>query len=365
MLKIDDVSLEKLGFPLAGFPMTTKITPNDDFILNIKPNTTLSMPRSRSMSSLSKNYSKPSQINVSAEEFRSRSRLKKTIPAASKVDNNVNIIKQRTQSTDYQKEEKHVINSQFLKTRSASLTNSNLRIPCMPIEHYKLNIDHDPIVINKKTDKKVNYVQNVSLKFLKPPLPDKPGDITIIQEHDIQSAPLPPKIVRQKPPLPPNPPPKIYREKPPKPPSPIPHKNFILPGKTIPPLPRQVITERLPTIPPPPPDIIIERWLGYKKRVRHVIFCPPPPLKLLPNPRNVVIEWESPNVVVNKQYINLGTVESVDPVEYVAKNASQLLASHDLPVDSYESDLQPPEGLNLAANSDHSKPLNLVGDFGA
>ncbi len=203
---------------------------------------------------------------------------------------------------------------------------------------------------------------NVSLKFLKPPLPEKPGDITIIQEPDVQAAPEEPLRVVQKPPLPPTLPPRIFREKPPKPPVAIPTKYLTLPRKVLPPPPRQVIVERLPELPQLPPDIIIERWLGYKKRQRRVIFRPATPLKLLPVPKNVLIQWDSPDVVLTKEKISLG-IEITDPVEYAAKNATNLVESNQLPPEVYA--IEPPAGLKLAANSDSNRLPSLIGEVDA
>jgi hypothetical protein len=72
----------------------------------------------------------------------------------------------------------------------------------LPLEQYQLNVDPSPEVIRKKPTEKVQYTQEISLKFLKPPPPEQPGDIVIKQERDVQAAPAPPLLVRQKPPAP-------------------------------------------------------------------------------------------------------------------------------------------------------------------
>lgn len=56
-------------------------------------------------------------------------------------------------------------------------------------EEHKLNVDPNPTVIRKKPTERAKYTQNVSLKYLKPPPPPKPGDITIEQEPDVQVPP--------------------------------------------------------------------------------------------------------------------------------------------------------------------------------
>ena len=72
----------------------------------------------------------------------------------------------------------------------------------LPLDQYQLNVDPNPEVIRKKPTEKVQYTQQISLKFLKPPPPEQPGDIVIKQEKDVQALPAPPLLVRQKPPAP-------------------------------------------------------------------------------------------------------------------------------------------------------------------
>jgi hypothetical protein len=76
------------------------------------------------------------------------------------------------------------------------------------------NVDPNPIVIRKKPAAPVNYTQQVSVKFLQPPPPQQPGDIVITQQKDVQAAPVAPKLIRQRPPLPVKPAPLIVRERP-------------------------------------------------------------------------------------------------------------------------------------------------------
>ena len=65
-----------------------------------------------------------------------------------------------------------------------------------------LNVDPNPQLIRKKPAEKVHYRQEVAVRFLKPPPPAPHGDIVIKQERDVQAAPAPPLLVRQKPPAP-------------------------------------------------------------------------------------------------------------------------------------------------------------------
>ena len=46
-------------------------------------------------------------------------------------------------------------------------------------ENNNLNVDPDPIVVRKKPAEVLSQIQNISLKFLKPPPPPPAGDILI------------------------------------------------------------------------------------------------------------------------------------------------------------------------------------------
>ena len=85
----------------------------------------------------------------------------------------------------------------------------------------------------------------------------------------------------------------------------------------MPPPPRQVIVERFTPPPSPPPEIIHEKWLPYDEspQKRRVVYVPAPPVNLAPKPRNVLIEWEAPEVIIREQVENLG-VREVSEKEY-------------------------------------------------
>jgi hypothetical protein len=183
------------------------------------------------------------------------------------------------------------------------------------IEQYTLNSDSNPQVVKKKPACCTEYTQEIAVKFLKPPEPPKPGNIVIKQQPDIQTPPAPPLVIRQRGAEAVAPPPLTIRESPPKLPCPIPEKVVYVPGKTIPPPPRKVILEKLPEAPPKPQNILIERWLPIEEKTRRVVFEKACPLQPLCPPQNLVVEWETPCVVINKQYKNLG-VHPTDPEEY-------------------------------------------------
>jgi hypothetical protein len=181
-----------------------------------------------------------------------------------------------------------------------------------------LNVDHNPLIIAKKPSQLIEQIQRIRVKYLKPPNSPPPGDIVIHQEPDIALPPVPPLVIVQPPPPPSSlSPPIVIRETPPEMPEPIGEIHLSLPGKVLPPPPRQVIVERFTPPPSPPPEIIHEKWLPYDESPpkRRVVYVPAPPVNLAPKPRNVLIEWEAPEVRIREQVENLG-VHEVSEEEY-------------------------------------------------
>jgi len=197
-------------------------------------------------------------------------------------------------------------------------------LPPVSLEQYKLNNDPNPEVIRKKPTDKIRYTQDVAIRFLEPPQPPKPGDIVVKHLPNRQIAPAPPLIVRQAPPRPPLPPPLVLREAPPQPPARIPEQLLLVPGKVLAPPARKVVVERLPPIPPKPQQIFLEKWLPFKQPKRRVVYQPAEPDCLLPNPRNMVIQWDAPEVEINREYKNLGS-HLANPDEYVRRYGSELV----------------------------------------
>ena len=232
------------------------------------------------------------------------------------------------------------------------------QIPIIPVDQHQLNVDSNPVVIRKKPAARVQHIQNVSLKFLKPPAPQQPGDITITQEQDVQAPAAPPLHVTQKPPLPLTPAPIVVRERPPKPPTPIGPRNIVIPGKVIPPPPRKVIVERLPQMPAKPQDIIVERWLGYQRRTRNVNFIPAAPIIPAPAPKNVLIQWDAPDVDIRQAFHFLG-VQTVDPISYAQQYGASLADASQLPREV--SQFATPAGETLAVNSNSDMIPALTG----
>ena len=252
---------------------------------------------------------------------------------------------------------KTMLSSAMYQNHSSNAGNIQL-----PLESYPLNRDPDPIVIHKKPTQSINYKQEIKLRFLKPPTPQQPGDIIIRQEKDVQIPAAPPLLVRQKPPEPAKLAPIIVREKPPSPPPPIEPKFLTLPGKILPPPPRKVIVERLPKMPQPPQDVVVERWLGYSKRQRRVVFQPAPKFTPALAPKNEIIEWESPDVQLDRKFNFLG-VQHINPHEYAEQYASSLMEFCDIPAIA-ATNFRPPPGEEFACEA-QEKPVEFVGDVHA
>ena len=69
----------------------------------------------------------------------------------------------------------------------------------MALEEYQINEDADPEVITKQTEQRLEYVQELAIRYLRPPTPPPPGEILISQECNTLTPPAPPIIIRQQP----------------------------------------------------------------------------------------------------------------------------------------------------------------------
>ena len=154
--------------------------------------------------------------------------------------------------------------------------------------------------------------------------------MVIKHEPDVQMPQPPPLYIRQQPISYDNrPKTAIYRQNPPKMPPIILSETITVPGRVLPPPPRQVIVERLPHQPEPPPNIIIEKWLDYEPQQRQVRYIPPERVvqQNIQPAKNVLIQWELPDVEINKVYNDLGC-EVVDPYEYARKHGLRMAQSY-------------------------------------
>jgi hypothetical protein len=142
----------------------------------------------------------------------------------------------------------------------------------IPISSYQINEDDTPEIVTKKTQEQLTYIQEMAVRYLRPPTPPAPGEIVITQEANTATPPAPPIILRQAPPRPATPEPLVLREAPPQPPAQVGRKVITISGKRLPPPPRKVVIERLAPLPSKPQSVIVERWLPYGQVKRRVIF---------------------------------------------------------------------------------------------
>jgi hypothetical protein len=95
------------------------------------------------------------------------------------------------------------------------------------------------------------------------------------------------------------------------------------------PVPRRVIVERMSNLPPRPQDIIVEKWLPYRPQKRRVVYQRAGSLQQLV-PRNLIIEWEAPDVEIVKQCKDLGVMDA-DPEDYIRRFGGELKQANELP----------------------------------
>ena len=234
----------------------------------------------------------------------------------------------------------------------------------LPIDDYPLNDDPSPKLIRKKPQQNLEYIQEIAVRYLRPPSLPEPGEIVIRQnQNEFAAQPPPPLIIRQQPPRPLTPEPLIIREAPPEPPTSVfPRKVTVISGKAGPPPPRKVIFERLPELPARPQSILIERWLPYKTPKRKVIYEQTSSNVVFAKPKNVIIQWEAPKAHIKREVKYLGIVRA-DPVEYSKRFGSELKQFNKLPNIVHE--VKTPEGLKLATENNLNASLELEGDLSA
>jgi hypothetical protein len=232
----------------------------------------------------------------------------------------------------------------------------------LPISDYPINQDEHPEMITKNALRNIEYVQELAIRYLRPPTPEPAGEIIINQEANIYIPSAPPLIIRQQPPRPTTPEPIVIREAPPQPPPQVGRKVITISGKRLPPPPRKVIIERLAPIPTKPQSVIIERWLPFNLPKRRVVFQRSGERDSIQlTPKNMIVQWEAPQVSIKKEVKYLGVVKA-NPTEYRERYGSTLKTSKDLP--EFVHDIKTPEGISLAA--DHQRAnYELEGDIHA
>lgn len=234
----------------------------------------------------------------------------------------------------------------------------------VPISDYPINEDPNPEIVQKRVQETIEYVQELAVRYLKPPTPPVPGEIIITQEPDYKTGPAPPLILRQLAARPQTPEPKIIREAPPEAPKPIGPKRITISGKRLPPPPRKVVIERLAPLPTKPQNVIIERWLPYPDQRRRVIFNKAAEVKAdIIKQRNVIIQWEAPAVNIRKEIRYLGVIRA-NPTDYIQKYGTTMKSSEALP--QFVLDIATPSDIGvLAADYDYRSDLELDGEIEA
>jgi len=200
----------------------------------------------------------------------------------------------------------------------------------LPITEYKINEDPDPTIIRKKYQNELVYEQELAVRYLRPPQPPAPGEIIIQHQPNYLLPPAPPLVIRQVAPRPCTPEPLVVREIPPALPQPIGQKIITISGKGLPPPPRKVIIERLPPVPAKPQGVILERWLPFEAQRRKVIYRPPQPDPVYCKPKNVIVQWDPPNVRIEQTVKYLGIVNA-NPTEYIKRYGETLVSVQQFP----------------------------------
>jgi len=201
----------------------------------------------------------------------------------------------------------------------------------LAITEYRIHEDQNPQIVTKKFEQQVEYVQELAIRYLRPPTPPAPGEIVITQEPNQNAGPAPPLIIRQAAARSDTPEPLVVREAPPQPPAPVGPKRITISGKKNPPPPRKVVIERLAPLPSKPQNVIVERWLPYAETKRRVVFNKAADVKAeVATPRNVIVQWEAPSVNVRKEVKYLGVIKA-NPAEYVQRYGAELKVHTALP----------------------------------
>ncbi|CAF0850813.1 unnamed protein product [Brachionus calyciflorus] len=232
----------------------------------------------------------------------------------------------------------------------------------IPLDQYPINEDESPEIVIKKPEQKIEYEQEIAIRYLKPPTPAPHGDIIIQHEKIVVPPPAPPLVIRQQLQRSKTPEPMIIREAPPKPIRKLEPKIITIPAKKIPPPPRKVIIERMPPLPAKPQPIVVERWLPYKTPKRRVVYKKQEDVQIPEKPKNLIIQWETPNVVINRKYKDLGVVKA-NPDEYLTKYSRLVKSQEDMP--DFVRSIRPPEGFTLASEVQEDDNYDLEGDLEA
>ena len=111
--------------------------------------------------------------------------------------------------------------------------------------------------------------------------------------------------------------------------------------------------------------IFNNRWLPYRAVKRRVILRKADDEEQISfKTKNVIIQWEAPNVQINKEFKYLG-VGRANPADYIKRYGDTLKEYKDLP--NFVKDIKSPNGIVLAADLENKIPLSyeLEGDVHA
>lgn len=102
--------------------------------------------------------------------------------------------------------------------------------------------------------------------------------------------------------------------------------------------------------------------MPYAEQKRRVIYQKPPAEPVMCKPKNIIVQWETPDVCIRKDIKHLGVV-CANPCEYIQRYGSTLKKSCDLP--QFVKDIPPQCGVQLAADQkqDPCPLFELCGDI--
>jgi len=226
--------------------------------------------------------------------------------------------------------------------------------------------DHNPQVIRRPAQGGgVTYTQNIRVRFLQPPPVPPHGPLIIREVRPPQPQVPPPLRIRQQAPPLPQPPPLVLRERPPVPPQPVAAQTVVRRLAAVPVPPRSVVIERLPALPPRPRDIVIERWVPYGALAkRRTLVQRAGAAVQYARPRNVIIQYEQPQVRIVRQFQRLG-VHAENPALYVQRYGVALLDANTLLQQARAAgvveDISPPLAAAAAQWSASASDLSLAG----
>lgn len=109
--------------------------------------------------------------------------------------------------------------------------------------------------------------------------------------------------------------------------------------------------------------MIIERWLPYSQVKRQVHFNPAPKVAVdNSSQKNLIIQWEEPNVKVSQEIKYLDTIDA-DPNEYLSRYGADVVQTIDLP--KLVTDIPTPKDVGLLASEMDNAINELIGDLEA